>query len=262
MPLLQHIGSSSARGFGFGKTGLSYFRTINETSSINDVVVNFLERVSSAEEAGLILDNLDASLIVQTSAQETAAATDNVSLETARNGIAVETAVASDLVDNIGTLNRSISETSTAADTVVASTPALIFEVTLIEDQPIVSAIREGQVLETSTAADSIAGLRISSGSVFEPAVVTDAVSANQTLASQITEATVGTDQIAYDFTPAPIDAVALVSDTSPSSAAVSAWKWTNTGFGTKFTSPSTGVTDSIGVVFSPSGNAIVIATL
>ena len=64
MPTLQHIGSSSARGFGFAKTGLSYFGTISEIASISDIVANFLGRVTNANETGTALDAVNSALRV------------------------------------------------------------------------------------------------------------------------------------------------------------------------------------------------------
>jgi hypothetical protein len=178
MPNIQRIGSASARGFGFGKTGAVYFRgvtetasgvdstvlivgnelTVQETASVADatsVFVNYINNVVSETASGS--DAVSSAPVYIATTLETASGADSISTLATNNVSATETSKISDSPSSIGTFNISTSETASGADSTAATrvSTASVSEVVIGYDE--VSSLRtvSTSIAETSSGADS-----------------------------------------------------------------------------------------------------------
>jgi len=178
MPNIQRIGSASARGFGFGKTGAVYFRDVTETASgvdsvtrvvtnqsvvqetastadVTSVLVNYINNVVAETASGA--DAVSSAPVYISTALETASGADSVSTLATNNMSVAETATATDSPSRTGTFNISTSETATGADSTASTrvTSGIISEVTLGYDDIVGARILGTSISETSSGADS-----------------------------------------------------------------------------------------------------------
>ena len=178
MPNIQRIGSASARGFGFGKTGAVYFRGVTETASgvdsvtrvvtnqsvvqetastadVTSVLVNYINNVVAETASGA--DAVSSAPVYISTALETASGADSVSTLATNNMSVAETATATDSPSRTGTFNISTSETATGADSTASTrvTSGIISEVTLGYDDVNSAKILGASISETSSGSDS-----------------------------------------------------------------------------------------------------------
>lgn len=196
MPLIQRLGSASARGFGFGKAGVVYQRSVTETATgadslawINTLSLNITESSTATDQIATLITALNQVTESATAADdvttlpsyistiaETAGATDAVSLLGNQIVTVNETATATDAIAAIGNFGAAVTETATGADLIAAS-------------QPYTS-----ELAETATGADSPAAVRSISGLITEIALGTEDVFRFSTINVAASETATGAD--------------------------------------------------------------------
>ena len=196
MPLIQRLGSASARGFGFGKAGVVYQRSVTETATgadslawINTLSLNITESSTATDQIATLITALNQVTESATAADdvttlpsyistiaEAAGATDAVSLLGNQIVTVNETATATDAIAAIGNFGAAVTETATGADLIAAS-------------QPYTS-----ELAETATGADSPAAVRSISGLITEIALGTEDVFRFSTINVAASETATGAD--------------------------------------------------------------------
>lgn len=218
MPIVQRLGSASARGFGFGKTGAVYQRSIAETatgldsvtwlntlsldiaetSTVTDATAAILNAIGQVIETSTATDDITTLPSYISTIAETAGATDAISSLGNQNITVAETARGTDAITNIGTFGRGIAETATGVDT---SSINQTFQTTLQEtatgtDSPTASRLTSGAISEIVIGIDEVNRLAIANGAINETATGADTSNGNLSVGGVVTETATITDSI------------------------------------------------------------------
>lgn len=216
MPLIQRLGSASARGFGFGKTGAVYQRSVTETATASDLVT-WLNTVSSdVSETSTATDQIATLITALNQVTESATAADDVTTlpsyistiaETAGATDAIsslgdqivtvnETATGTDAVANIGTFGRTVAETATGVDVtnINQTYDGALTETATGADSPTASRLTSGTIIEVVLGEDEVSRLALANGVVNESASITDAGVGNLLISNLISETATITD--------------------------------------------------------------------
>lgn len=178
MPFIQRIGSASARGFGFGKSGNIYEKTVNEEATASDAISykNFipqdvLEGATAAEQLLTIL-----------SAQE----------------LITEGSTAADSVASIATQNQTISESARAVDepSVIGSSNIQLNESAQIVDSAIVIGSVNAERSEGASITDSASGVKVIQEDIDEAVLIIDDATLSKQTQGQIFEEALGEDEV------------------------------------------------------------------
>lgn len=177
MPNIQRIGSASARGFGFGKTGAVYFKNITETASGVDSTALIVGNALTVQETASVADATSVLVnYINNVVSETASGSDVVSSAPVYIATTLETASGADSISTLATNNVSATETST------------------ISDSPSSIGTFNISATETATGADSINSTRVSTASVSEVVIGFDEVFNLRTVRTSIAETASGAD--------------------------------------------------------------------
>ena len=197
MPLIQRLGSASARGFGFGKAGVLYQRSIVETAAVIDTVDWQLTRqgliaetATATEQAATIANTFNQIIEVSTAA-------DDVTTRPSYISNISETAGISDVINTLANQVASIAETSTAVDSINRFDNQLnISEAATASDSNTTTANRSGDIAETAIGADLILGNQLYVSQLTETAIGIDSSNAGRVTFGGISEIVIGTDAV------------------------------------------------------------------
>lgn len=198
MPIVQRLGSASARGFGFGKSGVLYERTIAETATGVDSVT-WLNTVSSdISETSTVTDATAAILNAIGQVIESATATDQVNTLPILSGVIAETSTGTDVSTNIGTFGRTVAETSTGTDvaTNIGTFGRAIDETATGVDAPSINQTFNATLAEVATGADSPNATRSTFGTISEIVIGIDEVNRQLLASGAVNETAIGIDTI------------------------------------------------------------------
>lgn len=204
MPIIQRLGSASARGFGFGKTGVMYQRTIQESGTISDSPSRFVSNQSLISETATASDAIASLLNSLNQVLETATGTDSSRGDRGYISVINETATVSELISTIGNQNVTASETSTATDTVsgIGQFSRMVTETASITDSPQGSRLTTNSIAETGTASDVVTPIRTTSGVIVEVALGEDEINGIPLRNGTIAEAATGSDSVSLSVSP------------------------------------------------------------
>lgn len=207
MPIIQRLGSASARGFGFGKTGVTYQRTVQESSTITDSPARSVSYDSAISETSTAADAIASLLNSLNQVLETATGSDSIEGDRGFVSTINETATISELISTIGDQNVTVAETSNATDAVsnIGSFSSSIAETGSITDTPQQAVLTTNDIAESGTASDVITPTQTTTGSISEVASGVD-------------------DVDRFAFANGVINETATGTDTSSSGLAINAW--------------------------------------
>lgn len=198
MPIIQRLGSAGARGFGFGKTGVMYQRTIQESATITDSPARAVSYDSVISETSTAADAIESLLNSLNQVLETATGSDSIVSTRGFVSTINETATISELISTIGNQNVTASETSTATDTVsrIGQFGMTVTETASITDAPQASRLTTNSIAETGTASDAVTSMRTTSGVIVEVTLGEDQLNGVRSSNASIAETGTGTDSI------------------------------------------------------------------
>jgi hypothetical protein len=216
MPLIQRLGSASARGFGFGKTGAVYQRSVAETATASDSVtwlstlsLDITETSTAADQIATLITALNQVTESATAADdvttipsyistiaETAGATDAISSLGDQIVTVNETVTATDAVANIGTFDKAITETATGVDVtnINQTYDGELTETATGADSPTASRLTSGTIIEVVLGEDEVSRLALANGIVNETATGADTSNGNLSVGTVVTETATITD--------------------------------------------------------------------
>jgi len=197
MPIIQRLAAGSARGFGFGKSGVLYQRSIVETAAVIDTVDWQLTRqgliaetATATEQAATIANTFNQIIEVSTAADDTTTRPSYISNIS-------ETAGISDVINTLANQVASIAETSTAVDSINRFDNQLnISEAATASDSNTTTANRSGDIAETAIGADLILGNQLYVSQLTETAIGIDSSNAGRVTFGGISEIVIGTDAV------------------------------------------------------------------
>jgi Beta-propeller repeat len=204
MPIIQRLGSASARGFGFGKTGVTYQRTVQESSTITDSPSRAVSYDSAISETSTAADAIASLLNSLNQILETATGSDSIQGDRGYLSAINETATISDLISSIGNQNVTASETSTATDAVsnIGEFSRTVTETASITDAPQGSRLTTNNIAETGTASDVITSGRTTSSVISEVALGYDDIDRLALANGIINETATGADSVSLSVSP------------------------------------------------------------
>ena len=176
MPIIQRLGSASARGFGFGKTGVTHQRVVQESATITDATNRAVSYDSVISETSTATDAIASLLNSLNQVLEVATGSDSIQGERGYISVINETATISDLISTIGNQNITVAEIATATDAVsnIGSFDRSVTETGSITDTPQGSILTINNIVEAGTASDVITLGRTTSGVISEVALGLD----------------------------------------------------------------------------------------
>lgn len=176
MPIIQRLGSASARGFGFGKTGILYQRTVQESATIADSTNRDVSYDSVISETSVATDVIASLLNSLNQIIEVATGSDANEGERGYISVVNETATISDLISTIGNQNITVAEIATATDAVsnIGSFDRSVTETGSITDTPQGAVITTNDIVEAGTASEVITTGRITPVVISEVALGLD----------------------------------------------------------------------------------------
>ena len=176
MPIIQRLGSASARGFGFGKTGVTHQRVVQESATITDATNRAVSYDSVISETSTATDAIASLLNSLNDVLEVATGSDEIQGERGYISVVNETATISDLISTIGNQNITVAEIATATDEVanIGSFDRSVTEIGSITDTPQGSILTINDIVEAGTASDVITSGRITPGVISEVALGLD----------------------------------------------------------------------------------------
>lgn len=218
MPIVQRLGSASARGFGFGKTGVVYQRSIAETATgldsvtwLNTLSLDITETSTATDEIATLITAVNQILETATATDdittipsyisaiaETAEATDAISSLGDQNVTVAETARGADAITNIGTFGKAVAETATGVDSIISNQVYIstLEETTTGTDSPTASRLTSGAISEVVIGIDEVDRLALRNGAINETATGVDTPNSNLSIGGVITETATITDSI------------------------------------------------------------------
>lgn len=176
MPIIQRLGSASARGFGFGKTGVTHQRVVQESATITDATNRAVSYDSVISETSTATDAIASLLNSLNQVLEVATGSDAIQGERGYISVVNETATISDLISTIGNQNITVAEIATATDAVanIGSFDRSVTETGSITDTPQGSILTINDIVEAGTVSDLITPGRTTSGAISEVALGLD----------------------------------------------------------------------------------------
>lgn len=178
MPIIQRLGSASARGFGFGKTGVTHQRVVQESATITDATNRAVSYDSVISETSTAADAIASLLNSLNQVLETATGSDLIEGDRGFVSTINETATISELISTIGDQNVAVAETSIATDTVsiIGTYNSTALETGSIADTPQQAVLTTNDIAESGTASDDVTPIRTTPGVIVEVALGEDEV--------------------------------------------------------------------------------------
>jgi hypothetical protein len=176
MPIIQRLGSASARGFGFGKTGVTHQRVVQESATITDATNRAVSYDSVISETSTATDAIVSLLNSLNQVLEVATGSDAIQGERGYISVVNETATISDLISTIGNQNITVAEIATATDAVanIGSFDRSVTETGSITDTTQGSILTINNIVEAGTVSDVITPGQTTSGVISEVAIIED----------------------------------------------------------------------------------------
>ena len=204
MPIIQRLGSASARGFGFGKTGVTYQRTVQESSTITDSPSRAVSYDSAISETSTAADAIASLLNSLNQILETATGSDSIQGDRGFVSTINETSTISELISTIGNQNVTASETSTATDAVssIGTYNITVAETGTITDAPQGARVTTNNISESGTASDAVTPIRTTSGVIVEVALGYDDVDRFPIANQSVAETATGADSVSLSVSP------------------------------------------------------------
>lgn len=204
MPIIQRLGSASARGFGFGKTGVTHQRVVQESATISDATSRAVSYDSVISETSTATDAIASLLNSLNQVLEVATGSDSIQGERGYLSVVTETATISDLISTIGNQNITVAEIATATDAVtnIGSFSRSIAETGSVTDIPQGSVLTTNNIVEAGSASEAVSAGRTTSGVISEVALGLDETERLALANGVINEAATGSDVTARSVTP------------------------------------------------------------
>lgn len=204
MPIIQRLGSASARGFGFGKTGVTHQRVVQESATITDATNRVVSYDSVISETSTATDAIASLLNSLNQVLEVATGSDAIQGERGYISVVNETATISDLISTIGNQNITVAEIATATDAVanIGSFGRSVTETGSITDTTQGSILTINNIVEAGTVSDVITSGRTTSGVISEVALGLDETERLALANGDINETASGADVTAVSVSP------------------------------------------------------------
>lgn len=204
MPIIQRLGSASARGFGFGKTGVTYQRAVQESASISDITSRIVSYDSIVAETSTATDAIANLLISLNQVLEAATGSDVIAGDRGFLNTVNETATISDLISTISNQTVITAETTTATDAVtnIGLFNRSVTETASTTDVPQGMILTTNNIVEAGTASDVITPGRTTSGVISEVALGLDETGRLVLANRVINETASGADVTAVSVSP------------------------------------------------------------
>lgn len=204
MPIIQRLGSASARGFGFGKTGVTYQRDVQESATITDSPSRAVSYDSTISETSTAADAIASLLNSLNQVLETATGSDSIQGDRGFVSTINETSTISELISTIGNQNVTASETSTATDAVssIGTYNITVAETGTITDAPQGARVTTNNISESGTASDAVTPIRTTSGVIVEVALGYDDVDRFPIANQSVAETATGADSVSLSVSP------------------------------------------------------------
>ena len=218
MPIIQRLGTASARGFGFGKIGAIYQEEITELSSGSDASTwqtiasgSIAETASGVSQISTILtaqsqitesptgsDDITSIPTISGQITESSSLIDATSTLANQNILVLESALSVDLSNAIGVFNKQVSETSLVSDANSFNNTyqALSNETASGADAPMATNRLSSLIVEVVIGEEQVNRLALANGIVNESAQSSDSISSNKSFTSQITESSSASESV------------------------------------------------------------------
>lgn len=218
MPIIQRLGTASARGFGFGKIGAIYQKEITEQSSGSDASTWQTIAKGDISETASSISQISTILTAQSQITELATGYDDITsipaisgqitessllidaIATLANQISSvsENASSIDLINATGIFNKQVSETSLISDanSLNNTYQALSNETASGADAPMATNRLSSLIVEVVIGEEQVNRLALANGIVNESAQSSDSISSNKSFTSQITESSSASESV------------------------------------------------------------------
>jgi len=218
MPIIQRLGTASARGFGFGKIGAIYQEEITELSSGSDASTWQTIASGSIAETASGISQISTILTAQSQITESSTGSDDItsiptisgqitessSLIDATSTLAnqnisvLESALSVDLINAIGVFNKQVSETSLISDAnSFNNTYQASSNETALGADALSAAIRMSSVIiEIGIGEEEVNRLALANGIVNESAQSSDSINGAKSFTTQIAESSSASESV------------------------------------------------------------------
>jgi len=204
MPIIQRLGSASARGFGFGKTGVMYQSAVQESVTITDSPSRAVSYDSAISETSTAADAIASLLNSLNQVLETATGSDSIQGDRGFLNTINETATISDIISTIGDQTVITAETATATDAIsnIGSFSKTVTETASITDTPQQTVLTTNNIAEMGTASDVITSNRTTLNTITEVALGDDEVIGVPLANRSVAETATGSDSVSLSVSP------------------------------------------------------------